>query len=87
MSHFVRILLFLFGHKPIPERLTLDVALDVERSEWNRSAHSLGLAFDAECSNVAGKLLLKSSVKCGKIRLKLLKFSADDASVDRLNPI
>lgn len=78
---------FLIGYKPIPERLTLDVALDVERSEWNRSAYSLGLVFDAECSNVAGKLLLKSSVKCGNIRLKLLKFSADDANVDRVTPI
>lgn len=34
---------------PIPDRLMLDVALDVEKSEWNKSiVYSFGLVFDVD---------------------------------------
>lgn len=42
--------------------------------------------FEVECSKLVGRLLLKSIPKCGKMRVKLLKFSADEARLERLFP-
>lgn len=77
---------FLFAYLPIPERLKLDVALDViEKSDW-KSSISFGLFCKMSCSMSAGELLLKSLDKCGKIRLRLRKLSADDARFVKLFP-
>lgn len=71
---------------PIPERLKLDVALDVmEKSDCINSI-SFGLRGMNSCSISAGELVLRSLLRCGKIRLRLRKLSADDARFDRLLP-
>lgn len=67
----------------------LDVALEVEMSECIKSiATSLGFITKLlySCSKFVGRLLLKSLPKCGNIRVKLRKFSTEDAKFVKLFP-
>lgn len=74
------------GELPIPEREKLDVALDVMEKSDCMSSMSFGLLWKISCSMSAGELLLRSLLKWGKIRLRLRRFSTDDARLVRLFP-
>lgn len=64
----------------------LEVALDVEKSDCKISM-SMGLRAFKSCSKFEGKLLLRSLPRCGKILVRLRRFSTDDAKLVKLFPV